>query len=316
MAGESSDNRLEDILRVVSGNPEGCELKWSLFYSAIQSGNPNLIKPYPSSFFDKKSNEIQVELLQSTARQVPALDELVTGRVSDLPEPTIELLYWTFLTNKEPQLRPVAPQDYHPHLQKSLANKPRSQWPRYVFEVAGNCESNAEKRFQQHKEELGEGSLFAFHGSKLESFFSLLNFGLAQHLCKRDLYGEGAYLSTAIDVALNFSVKGTGWGKAHFLDDHFSCLALCEYVPNPLYIRNNPKSVPKSYVVLTNNEVVRIRYLLVFSKPPKRIRKKSNHRLWSSTGLLLIGVVVYFAVLALVGFFNKNKYFRNGPGGS
>ena len=47
--------------------------------------------------------------------------------------------------------------------------------------------------------------MYAFHGSKPENFYSILQHGLINSLNKRNLYGEGTYLSTEIDVALNFA---------------------------------------------------------------------------------------------------------------
>lgn len=266
----------------------------AFYFSAILSGNTSVIKPYPPAFFDKEINELRLEEIQQTAQLVPELQNLTSEQLS---EPVVDLLYWTFIQNNEPSLRPVAPWDYHPHLQKSLINKPTSQWPQYVFEVVSSAESNAEKRFQQHKADLDLQCAFAFHGSKLESFFSLLNFGLAQHLCKRDLYGEGAYLSTALDVALNFTAKGSAWPKSQLFGDHFSALALCEYVPNRRYLHT--RDVPKSYVVLTNNELVRLRFILIFTRPPTRFYKKSWG--WSSGAILAFGVVLYLVFLAVVG---------------
>ena len=48
-------------------------------------------------------------------------------------------------------------------------------------------------------------SKLAFHGSKPENFYSILQHGLVNCLNKRDLFGSGTYLSTEIDVALSFA---------------------------------------------------------------------------------------------------------------
>lgn len=296
MESKSTKEKLTDILQIITDNPSACELKWSLLYSAILSGNTSVIKPYPPEFYDKDLSELRLEEIQRTAELVPEFQSLAREELSDA---VVALLHWTFVENNEPTLRQVA-RDYHPHLKKSLIGKPPSQWPQYVFEVISSPESNAEKRFQQHKTNLGLHCAFAFHGSKLESFFSLLNFGLAQHLCKRDLYGEGAYMSTSMDVALNFSTKGSAWPKSQLFGDQFSALALCEYVPNARYLHT--KDVPNSYVVLTNNELVQLRYILIFTRPPRKMDK--NSRGWSSGAMLAFGVVLYLVLLALVGFFN------------
>lgn len=310
MESKSLEDKFQDVQAVIQKNPSACELKFSLFYSAILSQNPDLIKPYPQSYL-REDNELRLDSLLQTASLVPEFQKIVeTNSYKELPESVIEILHWIFVQVNHSSLgRIVQPDDYHPHLKKTLASKPTSQWPQYVFEVEPNLDSNAEKRFQQHKERMGGSSLFAFHGSKLESFFSILNFGLAQHLCKRDLYGDGAYLSTAMDVALSFSMKGTAWTKSHLFGEHYSALALCEYVSDPKHIQKN---IPKSYVVLTNNEIVRLRYILIFTtkrrRPPlPHSHTKSDSR-WTSATKIILGVSGYLIVLALVGYYNSGNY--------
>lgn len=292
------DGKWEEVLDVVSTQLEGCDLKWSLFTSAILSGKPEMcIKPCPPQFLDQHK-EIKLDDLRETIHQVPPFQSLPKHPINDR---AIELLHWVLI--RKPHLRPVAAQDFNSHLKKSLSTKPASQWPQYVFEVLSNPESNAERRFQQHKEQLGE-TKYAYHGSRLESFYSILNYSLAQHLCKRDLYGEGTYLSTDMDVSLSFSPQGSAWNRSHFLGEHYSCLALCEYVPSPMYIRNNPKKIPIGYIILTNNEILRVRYLLIFTKyRRRRLRDVPAAKPTSylpSSGIFYIGVLILIGLLLVV----------------
>lgn len=316
MSAKSREILFQEVLDVVRNEPDACELKWALFYGAVISGNPSIIKPFPEFFLDKTTNEPLVETLQETARQVPALEEL-PGAGESLPEAVIELLHWILIKCKNLQLKRIAPSNYPEQLQKALSTKPPSQWPQYVYQVLANPDSNAEKKFQEHKRgplnSNPDSQFLAFHGSKLESFFSILNFGLAQHLCKRDLYGDGAYLSTEMDVALNFTSKGLAWPHSHLLSNDFSCLALCEYVPNPLYIRSDPKKVPKSYIVLTNNEIVRVRYVLVFTKAKRRRRQTSSSTSssWTTGAKITMGVIFYICLLGLVGIYNRKNFLKD-----
>jgi len=48
-------------------------------------------------------------------------------------------------------------------------------------------------------------SIYAFHGTKSENMFSILQHGLINNLNERAAFGEGTYLSTEIDVALGFA---------------------------------------------------------------------------------------------------------------
>lgn len=54
--------------------------------------------------------------------------------------------------------------------------------PTKIFEVITSSESISEEKFRRHSN--NEPTIFGYHGSKLESFHSILNYGLQQHLCK------------------------------------------------------------------------------------------------------------------------------------
>lgn len=55
--------------------------------------------------------------------------------------------------------------------------------PTQIIELVPAADSMAEHKFRAHLE-LGHQSLFAFHGSKIDSFHSITSHGLQQHLCK------------------------------------------------------------------------------------------------------------------------------------
>lgn len=102
--------------------------------------------------------------------------------------------------------------------------------------------------------------MYAYHGSKSECFYSILNYGLQQHLCKVNplfslvlflflinmkifqtaLFGEGIYLSSEPHVSLHFSPFGSGWRNSRF-GKEFSCLALCEFVNHPEHLKCQTK---------------------------------------------------------------------------
>lgn len=58
--------------------------------------------------------------------------------------------------------------------------------PTHIFEVCSPSDSIAEEKFKNNSN--GRSTLFAYHGSKLDSFHSILNYGLQQHLCKVCVY--------------------------------------------------------------------------------------------------------------------------------
>lgn len=45
---------------------------------------------------------------------------------------------------------------------------------------------------------------FAYHGTRFYNIYSILNYGLQQHLNKTGLFGEGLYFAQELDVSLLF----------------------------------------------------------------------------------------------------------------
>jgi poly [ADP-ribose] polymerase 16 len=56
-------------------------------------------------------------------------------------------------------------------------------------------DSGAEGRFQQLKTSLNFETKFAYHGTRFYNIYSILNYGLQQHLNKTGLFGEGLYFA-------------------------------------------------------------------------------------------------------------------------
>lgn len=97
----------------------------------------------------------------------------------------------------------------------------------------------AEHKFLNHIQQ--RKTNFAYHGSKVDSFHSILNYGLQQHMGKRDLFGHGIYLSSELDVSIAFSPIGLAWKRSDLGKD-MSCVALCEYVEHPDYLKSQTET--------------------------------------------------------------------------
>ena len=91
------------------------------------------------------------------------------------------------------------------------------------------------------------------------------------------MFGEGTYLSSELSVAMTFSQAGPVWPKSSF-HGPVTCLALCEVVDHPdvrcsLPGRSEPRGghpvagqVPEKYYVVSNNEHVLLRYIVMFER--------------------------------------------------
>lgn len=65
------------------------------------------------------------------------------------------------------------------------ASGSRTSVPNHVLEVVHNDTSRLEQKFKAMREEYG--TKFAYHGSRLDNFYSILNHGLQISLNKVDL---------------------------------------------------------------------------------------------------------------------------------
>ncbi|MBN3311632.1 PAR16 polymerase, partial [Atractosteus spatula] len=160
--------------------------------------------------------------------------------------------------------------------------------PDFLFELQYCDQVNA--RFEETR---GDRDLiYAFHGSRLENFHSILHNGLHCHLNKArtSLFGEGTYLTSDLSLALLYSPHGNGWHES-LLGPVLSCIAVCEIIDHPdvkcqvkkkdseridrrrARVRNSEGGdVPQKYFVVTNNQLLRVKYLLVYSEKQHRRR--------------------------------------------
>lgn len=118
---------------------------------------------------------------------------------------------------------------------KSVTSGPQ---PTSIFEVNSLERSIPEDKFQKHARD--HSTLFAFHGSHIDSFHSILNYGLQQHLSKTALFGDGIYLSSEMHVSQAFSPIGAGWDASR-CGKEMSCIAICEFVNHPQHLKCQTK---------------------------------------------------------------------------
>ncbi|XP_024305737.1 protein mono-ADP-ribosyltransferase PARP16 isoform X10 [Homo sapiens] len=184
--------------------------------------------------------------------------------------------------------------------------------PDFLFEIEYFDPANA--KFYETK---GERDLiYAFHGSRLENFHSIIHNGLHCHLNKTSLFGEGTYLTSDLSLALIYSPHGHGWQHS-LLGPILSCVAVCEVIDHPDVKCQTKKKdskeidrrrarikhseggdIPPKYFVVTNNQLLRVKYLLVYSqKPPKS--RASSQLSWFSSHWFTVMISLYLLLLLI-----------------
>uniref|UniRef100_F7ARA2 Poly(ADP-ribose) polymerase family member 16 n=1 Tax=Equus caballus TaxID=9796 RepID=F7ARA2_HORSE len=151
----------------------------------------------------------------------------------------------------------------------------------------------------------------------------------ARHDCKdfealTSLFGEGTYLTSDLSLALIYSPHGHGWQRS-LLGPILSCVAVCEVIDHPDVKCQTKKKdskeldrrrarikhseggdIPPKYFVVTNNQLLRVKYLLVYSqKQPKRA---SSQLSWVSSHWFTVMISLYLLLLLLVSVINSSAF--------
>ena len=107
----------------------------------------------------------------------------------------------------------------------------------------------------------------SFSSFRCHSFFS---FFFSYFFQATNLFGEGLYFSTDLEVSASFSKGNRGWGRSVY-GERAAFVLLAEVIRHPtVRSKTNPgrfdTSFPDSYLVVQSNEHVKVRHILVFSE--------------------------------------------------
>ncbi|XP_062357338.1 protein mono-ADP-ribosyltransferase PARP16 isoform X2 [Cinclus cinclus] len=138
------------------------------------------------------------------------------------------------------------------------------------------------------------------------------------------LFGEGTYLTSDLSLALLYSPHGLGWQQSA-LGSILSCVAFCEIIDHPdvkcqvkkkdseeidrkrARVKNSEGGdVPQKYFVVTNNQLLRVKYLLVYSQ--KQHRRPSNESSWFYTHRFALMMMLYLLLLIVIGASNSPTF--------
>lgn len=306
------------------------DAKWNLFIAASQSYRyDSCLRPFPPMFLTK-TKEKDINSLLNVIDNVPSF-KLLKKLLScpdkfPLSDKIIELLYWVLIQMREPSLKTV-PRDKFNEVLSLVPCELNAQRPDFMFKVtyAENLSNNI--KWKNYKRNYN--TLYAYHGSRLENFHSIVHCGLQMCFTKTPLFGQGVYLSSELLVSLPYSSTGFGWGKS-LMGAELSVVALCEVLDHPsVHCQNSglqnkeratPKDsiageVPHKYYVVSNSEMLRIKYLLVYTRappPPAMIDgvRKDSFVGWIKEHKLLTCIMGYIFLLASVGLSNNQQVIR------
>ncbi|KAK1160839.1 protein mono-ADP-ribosyltransferase PARP16-like [Acipenser oxyrinchus oxyrinchus] len=294
------------------------DLQCSLFVAAVQSyKRDSVLRPFPPTYINGENKEF--DALLADVKSLPSVrDVLQSGPGGD--EALLDLLHWV-LSSKNQTLKSLLKEEYVKIQELTGFNGGSVPPPDFLFEIVYCDQMNA--KFEETK---GERDLFyAFHGSRLENFHSIVHNGLHCHLNKTSLFGEGTYLTSDLSLALLYSPHGSGWQKC-ILGPLLSCVAVCEIIDHPdvkcqlkkkdsdsidrrrARVRNSEGGdVPQKYFVVTNNQLLRVKYLLVYSEKQHR-RRHTRQMSWLSKHYFAVLMSLYLLLLIIIGACNSPAF--------
>ncbi|XP_073957915.1 poly(ADP-ribose) polymerase 16 [Choristoneura fumiferana] len=332
---ESLEKKAVHLRLVLEKDFKAADIKWSMFVSAAFSFRyESCLRPFPPAFM--KNGIKDMDELLSVITDVPALD-LVLQHLDNLENLSaysdiIDLLFYVLVRLKEPCLKAL-PLETHDAILSCVRCSQATPKPQYIFQVASSYKSHSEMKWKELAK--NHHVFYAYHGNRLENFYTILNFGLQQHLNKNTMVGNGVYLSSELAVSLPYSHGGFGWG-ASCIGGHLSCVALCEVIDAPDGINYHRPIVPNegfsgdsaheddkkkvkaeehlptSHYIVTNCDLVRVRYILVYAKQPASMRfpttsvnRNGGLCQWLSRHKLFSILLGYGLMLATIGFANN-----------
>ncbi|XP_070541809.1 protein mono-ADP-ribosyltransferase PARP16-like [Ptychodera flava] len=311
----------ERVLGKLDEDPLAADIQLSLFISAAQNyRHDTVLRPFPPAFINSEG-EKDFRNLQYLCRKMPTINDMKRELRSSMNRETLELLDWVF-NSRTFSLKSHGKSKFEEI--KALTGAPSYELePTHIFEVVPS--ENSEAKFQEVRD--SRDLLYAYHGSRLENFHSILHNGLHAHMNKNSLFGEGTYLSSDLCVTMPYAPAGGGWDRSQ-VGGTLSCVAVCEMVDHPSVkctVKDKESNVnrsraqapsslggdvPEKYYVVTNNQVIRVKYLLVFaSKTPPRVRSQSSRIItWFRQHMMITIMTIYALLLMFIGFMNSSAY--------
>ncbi|ELU02619.1 hypothetical protein CAPTEDRAFT_64398, partial [Capitella teleta] len=303
------------------------DLQWSIFVSALQSYRHNsVLRPFPPQFELENSEngeEKDYDSLRKTVDELPYIGVLIEAE--DCKEKAsseiVDLVYWLL---KKPFHLQFCEKDMFSEIKRLIGQSASSTTasPHFIFEIIHHKSSS--EKFNDLRG--GRDLIYACHGSRLENFHSILHYGLQGHLNKNALFGEGTYLSAELSVCFPFAPTGTSWNRS-LLGEKLSCIAVCEIIDDDsVYCHLKSQSfllilkskiitgspggeVPEKYYVVRNNEVMRVKYLLIYAeKKPKKPSFKRSVVHWLFHHKFAVIMILYALILIFVSLYNSRGF--------
>ncbi|GAB6023510.1 Protein mono-ADP-ribosyltransferase parp16 [Chamberlinius hualienensis] len=312
----SEEIKREQLLIKLDRDLIASDLLINLFISALKSyKRDSVLRPFPSICCNRSNTR---EIISKNFDKLECLADSIPGvhSVADcyLSSDVVQLLLW-ILDTKHFTVKNVE-KNVFSHIKELTGQTVETAWPTHIFQIESSPEINAKFDSERRGREL----IYAYHGSRIENFHSILHNGLRNHMNKNSLFGEGTYLSSELSVCLPYCQTGQGWSKSQ-IGDKLSCVAVCEIITDPKVRcqtrkkegrnRSGSQNIPEKYYIVQNDELLRVKYLLLYAEKSGKHREcVGDDRMlggWLSRHRFVILMISYLVILLAIGMGNSNK---------
>ncbi|KAL0492008.1 hypothetical protein AKO1_010138 [Acrasis kona] len=205
-----------------------------------------------SGEFSKEKLRVVVDLIPKISVQVEWIKQGDYKKQLSLIHPLIyKVLVWMVASNRS-HLKLLKDEEIIPDLGAT-----------HQF-IMMNSTPEKECRFQQLKQSYG--SFYAFHGSALCHWHSILRTGLknmsnTERMVNGAAHGSGIYLGTMSNTSIGYMRYSPCWHNSEYMRGTIGCMAVCEVANRTLYIKDHGWAL-----VVPNEDIVQTRYFLVYQE--------------------------------------------------
>ncbi|KAJ3437364.1 poly adp-ribose polymerase family member parp [Anaeramoeba flamelloides] len=237
--------------------PDLVDFLISTAYSAASSNRrENIFNPFPPEYFKQGGKVKDFDRIQKALDSLPSVDEMakyernekkLRKELESKNKDSYRLLRWLLTTNRSHLIK--IPKQFQLN-----AFGTEHQW------ILLSAHPKKEAKFLELKKK-HKTSVFAFHGSSGENWFSILRVGLKNYSNTKNMvcgaaYGPGIYLAPQPSTSMGYAKTGQGWGKSRIGSGNFNCMAICEIIKDKTV-------VAKPYYVIPNEDLVMTKIFIV-----------------------------------------------------
>jgi hypothetical protein len=213
-----------------------------------------IFEPFPPQY--QKGETRNYDALAKVVNKIPSIAEMLKHAQSEeklkkfLTDEVYEIVKW-ILTCQRPALCKI------PEKKRIAQMQTEHQ---YLLMV-----DSPEKTAKFNKMRKEYGSFFAYHGSSMENWSSILRNGLynasnTKFMTTGAAYGAGIYCAPDSGTSLGYARVGAAWNKSKFAgSSNLKCLSIVEIVKHP-----EVQSVPNPYYVIKNPDHITTRFFFFY----------------------------------------------------